>query len=1196
MRSFLFLSRVFLVFVLLNLVIVNQSSAQTIPVSGDIVFTEFQTDNDVAEFITLKRLDLRNVGFTDNGILKSGAFRTGEGIFTIPNTSNFADIPGGTFVRLFSTPGTNDTDASDGIIVLHGTNFDLSTSGDQIIAYTGTFANPSFIAGINGGDASGWNKGATSVNNSKAPGTLSDMDVSSAKNNDNARLLPTVAVSGNASTIRNSIKASGNWEKNNNPFASFVLKNILFNESNYLSGSLAFSSITSSSFAVDLSGLSFSNTNADTRYVVVINAGSSSNPVDRFTCYSGITDNISTSISVVTAIGTPPCASPTPGNGKVVYFNYGLPSSVIINGLSPNTSYRVKVFALNGNGYSANVSLTPATGSQATVGCPSATIAYSGSPFCNSITTAQVPTITGASGGSFNYTGTGTLSINTSTGAIVPSASTPGTYTVHYQIPASGSCSAIDATASIIVNATPIIANAISDINTSEDASPHFIDVSNVFSDAEGNSLTIEVSSSNPALVNADYNATTGVTLSYVSNANGTATIAVTARDACGAGTTDQFVVNVAAVNDAPVARDSTTSGNEDAASITGSVSAGDFEGDNLTYSLVSSVDASKGTLSFNANGTYSFAPALNFNGTASFTYRAFDGQLYSNVATVTITVNPVNDAPFVTYYNNNITVYEDMGGLYFNLSQVFQDVDGDELTILVTGDHLATPIYFDESKELQIYFVGNASGYTTVPVLATDGNEYAFYPIYITVLPVNDAPSGTNKTVTTTEDLVYTFTQSDFGFFDEFDFPANNFKAVKLTTLPSAGTLLLNGTPVTVAGTMVSAADINAGKLKFQPAENGNGAPYSSFTFQVQDDGGIEPDYYYPIGEDLDPSPKTMTINVTPVNDAPIVTAYHINWGIPEDTYGFSIDLSNSFQDVDGDALTISVIEFDPRALAFYNSTTKQLSFSIAGNANGFTITKIRASDGSAFVDYPIYLMIMSVNDAPSGTSKTINTNENGYTFTQGDFGFFDEFDYPANKFKAVKLTTLPSVGSLLLNGSPITTAGTMVAVEDINLGKLKFQPTPNAGGSPYSSFTFQVQDDGGVYVNFYPTGEDLDPIVKTMTINVTASANLNSSQALRLNTASVELSKVTKAEFKVQAYPNPSTSQFNVKLESPDSKTSMTVRVIDLSGKIIEVKRGLMAGQTFQLGANYRPGMYFIELTQGDKRRIVKVVKQPD
>jgi len=284
MKRFFFSPKFFfLLFLVLNFSLTNRLFAQTIPVSGDIVFTEFQTDNDVVEFITLKRLDLRNLGLTDNGILKSGAFRTGESIFSIPNTSSFSDVPAGTFVRLVFTAGTNDVDPSDGIIVLNGTGFDLSTSGDQIIAYTGTFANPIFIAGINGGDSGGWNNGATSDKNSKAPGTLSDIDVSATKNNDNARLLLSVAVSGNVAAIRNSIKTTTNWEKNDNAFTNFGLKNILFNESNYSSGAIVFSSVTSSGISLNLSGLSFNNSNADTRYMVVIAAGAAPNdPVDRF--------------------------------------------------------------------------------------------------------------------------------------------------------------------------------------------------------------------------------------------------------------------------------------------------------------------------------------------------------------------------------------------------------------------------------------------------------------------------------------------------------------------------------------------------------------------------------------------------------------------------------------------------------------------------------------------------------------------------------------------------------------------------------------------------------------------------------------------------------------------------------------------------------------------------------------------------
>src|SRR5688572_11827310 len=117
MRRIYFLLRYVLAFMMMSFLFTNPLSAQTVPASGDIVFVEFQTDSDVAEFMILKRLDLRNLGVTDNGILKSGAFRTGEGIFTIPNTSNFADVPAGTLIRLVSAPGTNDIDASDGIVV-----------------------------------------------------------------------------------------------------------------------------------------------------------------------------------------------------------------------------------------------------------------------------------------------------------------------------------------------------------------------------------------------------------------------------------------------------------------------------------------------------------------------------------------------------------------------------------------------------------------------------------------------------------------------------------------------------------------------------------------------------------------------------------------------------------------------------------------------------------------------------------------------------------------------------------------------------------------------------------------------------------------------------------------------------------------------------------------------------------------------
>jgi len=132
---------------------------------------------------------------------------------------------------------------------------------------------------------------------------------------------------------------------------------------------------------------------------------------------------------------------------------------------------------------------------------------------------------------------------------------------------------------------------------------------------------------------------------------------------------------------------------------------------------------------------------------------------------------------------------------------------------------------------------------------------------------PVNDAPLGTDTTVTTNEDTAHAFTTADFGFTDATDAGAHTLLAVKITTLPGAGTLRNNGVDVT-AGQSVAVADITGGLLVFTPVANANGATYATFTFHVQDNGGTANG-----GVDLDGSPNTMTVAVTAVNDVPSFT-----------------------------------------------------------------------------------------------------------------------------------------------------------------------------------------------------------------------------------------------------------------------------------------------------------------------------------
>ncbi|MET0273548.1 MAG: Ig-like domain-containing protein, partial [Phenylobacterium sp.] len=150
-----------------------------------------------------------------------------------------------------------------------------------------------------------------------------------------------------------------------------------------------------------------------------------------------------------------------------------------------------------------------------------------------------------------------------------------------------------------------------------------------------------------------------------------------------------------------------------------------------------------------------------------------------------------------------------------------------------------------------------------TIVVVATDddGIASAGATRTLNLTGQNDAPAGGDKTITVTEDASRTLTAADFGF-DDIDGDA--LASVKITTTPAAGVLTYDGSTVD-NGDSVSVADINAGKLIYRPAANAFGAGHASFTFQVQDDGGLANG-----GRDTDPSANTITFDVTSVSDAP--------------------------------------------------------------------------------------------------------------------------------------------------------------------------------------------------------------------------------------------------------------------------------------------------------------------------------------
>lgn len=235
---------------------------------------------------------------------------------------------------------------------------------------------------------------------------------------------------------------------------------------------------------------------------------------------------------------------------------------------------------------------------------------------------------------------------------------------------------------------------------------------------------------------------------------------------------------------------------------------------------------------------------------------------VYRALAQVNHAPTGITFSPLALYEKTNTTGY-DVGGL------TVADADScDKHTYSIAGgvDMAKFSIGGAASDRLMLTdgvlnFIAKPNYFVDVRVTDFFGAS-AVQSLMVNVLNVNDAPAGTDKTVTTSEDTAYTFSAADFGFTDPNDIPPNNLSAVIITTLPLTGQLQLGGASVT-AGQPVAVADL--GTLTFIPALHAYGPSYASFTFQVVDDGGFANG-----GLNTDPTPNTLTINVTRVTHAP--------------------------------------------------------------------------------------------------------------------------------------------------------------------------------------------------------------------------------------------------------------------------------------------------------------------------------------
>ncbi|MDK9692738.1 MAG: cadherin domain-containing protein [Sulfurimonas sp.] len=140
-----------------------------------------------------------------------------------------------------------------------------------------------------------------------------------------------------------------------------------------------------------------------------------------------------------------------------------------------------------------------------------------------------------------------------------------------------------------------------------------------------------------------------------------------------------------------------------------------------------------------------------------------------------------------------------------------------------------------------------------TFDVIASDGSLNDNKTVTVSVRDRNDFPTSLNKTITINEDSNHKVTLSSFAFKDQDT--GDMLRAIKITTLPTKGTLTLNGVAV-VLDQEISASDISSGKLIFTPETNANGTAYVTFGFKVSD------------GTVYSSSAYTTTINITAVRD----------------------------------------------------------------------------------------------------------------------------------------------------------------------------------------------------------------------------------------------------------------------------------------------------------------------------------------
>ncbi|WP_420604891.1 tandem-95 repeat protein [Vibrio parahaemolyticus] len=470
--------------------------------------------------------------------------------------------------------------------------------------------------------------------------------------------------------------------------------------------------------------------------------------------------------------------------------------------------------------------------------------------------------------------------------------------------------------------------------------------------------------------------------------------------------------VNVTPVNDAPVAKDDIATTQEDTA-VTIDVLPNDTDVDGDKLSIQSAtVPEAQGKVEI-VDGKLVFTPAENFNGDAEITYTLTDGAL-TDQATVKVTVNAVNDTPVVESNIADQALAEDFTPYAIDLNTAFSDVDNvdGELTFSVSGN-----------SNIQVAIVNGIAtitptadwnGSETLTFTATDpSGESISQTVNFTVAPVADIVADSVTVVEDTPTIIKVLGNDTFEGDD---------KVVSLDTNngPANGTVSINPD----------------GSVTYTPNDNYHGT--DSFTYIVTSGGVSES--------------TTVSIDVTPVNDAPVAKD---DIATTQEDTAVTIDVLPNDSDVDGDKLSIQSASV-PEAQGKVEIVEGKLVFTPSENFNGDAEITYTITDGQLTDEAKVTVTVNPVNDAPiikvdaveSITEDAVSTDTVVATLTVRDT------DTPEDQLTVSLENNSNGYFVLVGNEVKLTQAGVdAVNNDELNLKDLTISASVSDGVNPTAS-----------------------------------------------------------------------------------------------------------------------------------------------